>query len=85
MLKMDLVLVEKYYQLNDILQPIEFIKKGKSEAISNVPAVFDIEASSFIYKGQKAGCMYAWVFGINGKCIRGRTWEEFRSAGILFS
>ena len=21
--------------------------------------------------------MYAWVFGLNGKCIRGRTWEEF--------
>ena len=21
--------------------------------------------------------MYAWVFGINGKCIRGRTWREF--------
>ena len=21
--------------------------------------------------------MYAWVFGINGRCIRGRTWQEF--------
>ncbi len=21
--------------------------------------------------------MYAWVFGINGKCIRGRTWQDF--------
>ena len=70
-------LEEKFVAVNDILEPITFIKKGKTEAISNVPAVFDIEASSFLYEGKKAGCMYAWVFGINGKCVRGRTWEEF--------
>lgn len=70
-------LEDKFVELNDILQPIEFVNRGKTEAISNVPAVFDIEASSFIQDGQKCGCMYAWVFGINGKCIRGRTWEEF--------
>lgn len=39
--------------------------------------MFDIEATSF-YKGEdKQATMYAWVFGINGRCIRGRTWEEF--------
>ena len=27
----------------------------------------------------KAGLMYAYVFGINGKYIRGRTWDEFIS------
>lgn len=70
-------LEEKFVNLEDILQPIEFINKGKNEAVSNVPAVFDIEASSFLYEGKKAGCMYAWVFGINGKCVRGRTWEDF--------
>ena len=70
-------LEEKFISIDEMLQPIEFIPKGKTEAISNVPAVFDIEASSFIYEGSKAGCMYAWVFGINGKCIRGRTWDEF--------
>ena len=70
-------LVNEFVTLDDLLQPIDFVKKGKSEAVSNVPAVFDIEASSFLYEGKKAGCMYAWVFGINGRCVRGRTWEEF--------
>ena len=74
---MDFNMEEKFVDIKDILQPIDFIQKGKTEAISNVPAVFDIEASSFLYEGKKAGCMYAWVFGINGKCVRGRTWEEF--------
>ncbi len=68
--------------LNDILCPIEFVNKGKKDKLSNVASVFDIEASSF-YKNNirkpenKRCCEYAWVFGINGKCIRGRTWEEF--------
>ena len=63
--------------LNDILCEIEFIKKGKKTKISNVASVFDIEATSF-YKGEeKQCCMYAWVFGLNGRCIRGRTWFEF--------
>lgn len=76
---MDFNMKERFVEIDDLLEPIEFINKGKREAISNVPAVFDIEASSFLYEGKKAGCMYAWVFGINGKCIRGRTWEEFLS------
>lgn len=39
--------------------------------------MFDIEASSF-YEGEEKRCtMYAWVFGINGRCTRGRTWDEF--------
>lgn len=64
-------------KLDDILCEIDFIKKGKKTKISNVASVFDIEASSF-YKGEeKQCCMYAWVFGINGRCIKGRTWEEF--------
>lgn len=28
-------------------------------------------------KWKKRGAMYAFVFGINGKCCRGRTWTEF--------
>ena len=71
-------------KIADICCDIEFVKNKKC-LISNVSAVFDIEASSFYVdngKGKKDSkkkqcCMYAWVFGINGKCIRGRTWEEF--------
>lgn len=63
--------------LNDILCDIEFIKKGKTQLISNVASVFDIEATSFYRDDQKQCCMYAWVFGLNGRCIRGRTWNEF--------
>lgn len=57
---------------------IEFVEKGKNTLLSNIPCVFDIETSSFYNESNnKSACMYAWVFGINGKCIRGRTWEEF--------
>ena len=66
-----------YNNINDILCDIKFIKKGRTCELSNVASVFDIEASSF-YKGEeKQCCMYAWVFGLNGRCIRGRTWNEF--------
>lgn len=27
---------------------------------------------------EKRACMYAWVFGINGKTFTGRTWKQFR-------
>lgn len=63
--------------LNDILCEIEFVKKGKTQLISNVASVFDIEATSFYRDDEKQCCMYAWVFGLNGRCIRGRTWGEF--------
>lgn len=63
--------------LSDILCDIEFVKKGKSQSISNVASVFDIEATSFYIDGEKQCCMYAWVFGLNGRCIKGRTWSEF--------
>lgn len=66
-----------YDKIDDILTPVDFVKKGKKEELANVPAVFDIETSSFYLDKEKAGCMYAWVFGINGKCIRGRYWWEF--------
>lgn len=63
--------------LDDILCEINFLKKGKNTKISNVASVFDIEATSFYNGEEKQCCMYAWVFGLNGRCIRGRTWAEF--------
>lgn len=71
-------LSNKFYDnLEDLLFDIDFIKKNNKTLCGNVASVFDIEASSFYTGDMKCATMYAWVFGINGKCIRGRTWEEF--------
>lgn len=44
----------------------------------NVPASFDIETTStFDTEGNKIAYMYIWQFGIAGRCIYGRQWEEF--------
>lgn len=55
----------------------DLVKNGRNGYAYNIPSVFDIETSSF-YEGQeKKCCMYAWVFGLNGRVLRGRTWREF--------
>ena len=65
-------------KIDDILCDIKFVKKGKKSAMANVASSFDIEATSFYTEeGEKRATMYAWGFGINGRCIRGRTWGEF--------
>lgn len=56
---------------------IEFIKNGRKGKVANVASVFDIEATSLYKEGEKQCCMYAWTFGLNGRAIRGRTWQEF--------
>lgn len=60
-----------------LFDSIPFIKTIKKVQYANVPAAFDIETSSFYVKNEKCACMYAWVFGVNGKCVIGRTWDEF--------
>lgn len=67
---------KKFDSIYQIIDKLEFVKKGR-QVISNTPAVFDIESSSFYDGDSKRGVAYAWVFGINGKCILGRTWDEF--------
>ena len=55
-------------------------EKTRSKKITymEVPASFDIEASSFYDEnGRKAATMYVWAFGLYGRVIIGRTWEEF--------
>ena len=66
-----------YNSIYDILDDIKFTKPTCKGSISEVACVFDIESTSFYYNDEKRATMYAWVFGINGKCIRGRTWDEF--------
>lgn len=66
-----------YPSLQDILDPdLHFIKNNKGIAFANHPCAFDIEASSFYSGGEKQAVMYAFVLGINGRCILGRSWEE---------
>lgn len=42
----------------------------------NVSASFDIEATSFYEGPKKCACMYCFVFGLNGKVIFGREWDD---------
>ena len=61
----------------DILpDELTFVKSSKGVQLANCPSVIDIEASSFYENGEKRATMYAWVFGLNGRCVRGRTWGE---------
>ena len=73
------MVLENYFSdsIDDILFDYEFIKKNNHLKYLNVPVVFDIETTSFYQQDVKQAIMYAWTFGINGKSIRGRTWDEF--------
>lgn len=54
------------------------VKKSRSLSYYNIPASFDIEVTSFYNdSNEKQATMYAWVFGLQGYAIRGRTWDEF--------
>ena len=68
-----------YKSIDDILdKDIKFIKSNKKIEYMNVPCSFDTETSSFYTDGgEKRGIVYIWVLGINGKCITGRTYDEF--------
>lgn len=69
----------KFFEIKDILEEVSIIKKGPIQYL-NVSAAFDIETSSFYIDTKKQATMYAWALGINGKCIRGRTWDDFLEA-----
>lgn len=43
----------------------------------NKACAFDIEVTSTTIDGKKVAFMYAWMLGLDGYCILGRTWEEF--------
>ena len=72
----------KEYNINDLDEIIDslelkFIKNSKKIEYLNIPFSFDIETTSTKDGDEKIAFMYAFVFGINGKCIMGRKWEEF--------
>lgn len=51
-------------------------KHRRKEYIDLICA-FDTETTSFRNEGVALGTMYAWMFGINGAVMLGRTWEQF--------
>ncbi len=67
-----------YKSIDEILTDnVTFIKSNRKIEYGNFPCTIDIESSSFYTDdGEKRGIMYAWVLGINGKCIIGRTYEQ---------
>lgn len=71
--------VTKNYKIEDIpslLDGQSWALKKRGQYYLDCPLSFDIEVSSFYDKGEKRAVMYAWVLGINGRVIFGRTWEE---------
>lgn len=76
---LELKKIFKPSQIDELLDiDFKFVKNNKKLEYMNIPISFDIETSSFYNaSGEKQAIMYAWVFGINGKCIIGRTWDEF--------
>lgn len=66
-----------------LLDEFDFIKNNKGYEYANIPCVIDIESSSFYLSSCKQSIMYAFVIGINGKCIIGRTYEELKN--ILYT
>lgn len=52
-------------------------RRKRKKEYYNIPCSFDIETSSFYDQGEKAACMYIWMFDIDDHIIIGRTWDEF--------
>ena len=66
-----------YESIDELLNnDFKFIKSSRKIEYANIPCTIDIESSSFYENGEKRAVMYAWVLGINGKCIIGRTYNE---------
>lgn len=68
-------------QIDEVIKEVRhyfrFSQLNTKHKYFNVPCAFDIETSSFYDQGEKVGLMYAWMFGIYGLVIIGRTWDEF--------
>lgn len=76
-------LINTFYELDereifllDFNRDIKKIKTNKKIIYYNVPCAFDIETTSTYVDNEPVAFMYHWQFGINGRCIHGRTWEE---------
>ena len=57
-------------------------RKSKKGEYINLSCSFDIETTSFYDRGGKAAIMYAFVFGVNGRVMFGRTWKDLEEICI---
>ena len=64
-------------EFKNLLDDFEFVKNSKKIEYCNVPFSFDIETSSFYQNDEKKAIMYAFCFGVNGKVVLYRTWDDF--------
>ena len=64
-------------EFKNLLDDFEFVKNSKKIEYCNVPFAFDIETTSFYQNDEKKAIMYAFCFGINGKVVLYRTWDDF--------
>lgn len=74
----DGILSNQDFLLKLVHAKLPTVKDKKGIVYYNVPAAFDIEASSFYQGEEKHSCMYIWQFGILNWVTAGRTWEEYK-------
>lgn len=67
-----------WWILYKVFSSAKTIGVRKKAKYYNVSCAFDIEVSSFYENDEKRACMYIWMLGLDGYCVIGRTWEEFR-------
>lgn len=63
--------------INDLLVSDFDVHIKRKIGYIDLPCAFDIETTSTYVNGEKSAFMYAFVLGINGQCILGRTWSDF--------
>ena len=73
--------IYKQDQIGDVIKQVRtnfrFNQINTKHKYFNVPCALDLETSRFYDSNmEKTGIMYVWIFGIYGKIIIGRTWEE---------
>lgn len=60
-----------------IVRPNFRFARSRELRYFNVPIAFDIETTSFYdADGKKTGIMYAWMLGIYGEVMMGRSWDD---------